>query len=88
MLMNPQRIGNMIQWIGIALTIIGMLASGYNNYKQNPQNIQLTKATETAETQKPRFLYATINVAYDTQTGKHLFLHPNGQWYEMPPRPF
>lgn len=78
----------MIQWIGIALTIIGMLANGYKYMQENPkspQNVQLTKATEP---EPKRFLYTTINVAYDIQTGKHLFQHPNGLWCEYPPKPF
>jgi hypothetical protein len=69
----------MLQWIGIALTIVGLAFNGYKQFHttqpvQNQQQVQ-------------RFQYTTINIAYDHATGKHFFQHPDGQWYGFPPRP-
>lgn len=69
----------MLQWIGIALTIVGLAMNGFKQL-QNMQPVQNVQQVQ-------RFQYATINIAYDHATGKHFFQHPNGQWYDFPPRP-
>lgn len=78
----------MLQWIGIALTIIGLLL----NKPIMPQNSLPTVQTNPAPVQTPpeqrRFLYTNLHVAFDTQTGKYYFQHADGQWYDFLPKPF
>lgn len=68
----------MLQWIGIALTIVGLAMNGFK---------QLHNAPVRNQQQVQRFQYTTINIAYDHATGKHFFQHPDGQWYAFPPHP-
>jgi hypothetical protein len=69
----------MLQWIGVALTIVGLIFNNYKNFqipvRQNQQQVQQT------------IQYSTINIAYDHATGKHYFQHGDGRWYEFPPKP-
>jgi hypothetical protein len=75
-----------LQWIGVALTIFGMLVNGYQNLKtQTPP--QPTPQAQI-QSEKPHVLICQINIAYDINTGKHYFQHPNGQWFDYPPKPF
>jgi len=79
-----------ISWVGIALTAIGMMFSGYKFVKENPEvmpkmpHVQLLRSHEAKQA---KFMYSQINVAYDVGNGKHWFQHPNGQWLDFPPKP-
>lgn len=73
----------MIQWIGIALTIIGMIWNIMPTQMPVQPQVQTVQQPEQA-----RFMITNINVAFDTQTGKYYFQHANGQWYDFLPRPF
>lgn len=79
-----------LQWIGVALTIIGMLVNGYQTMKSTPAPIQTVQTLQQPQIQseKPHVLVCQINIAYDVNTGKHYFQHPNGQWFDFPPKPF
>ena len=78
----------MIQWIGIALAIFGMLS---NFRTKNPQIAQITQQTNnTQPTQfnsKSQIAYTTINIAYDTNSGIYYFQHHDGNWHTYPPKP-
>lgn len=81
-----------ISWVGIALTAIGIMFNGYKFMKENPEvipkmpHVQLLKRHEAQPIQK-KFMYSQVNVAYDVETGKHWFQHPDSQWREFPPKP-
>jgi len=78
-----------ISWVGIALTAIGMMFSGYKFVKENPEvipkmpHVQLLRSHEA----QPRFMYSQVKIAYDVNNSKHWFQHPNGQWLDFPPKP-
>jgi len=73
-----------LQWIGIALTIVGMM---WNGYKELPEVQKKFQQTAHREVSQPKFLYLQTLIAYDTVSGKHWFQHPDGQWREFPPKP-
>jgi hypothetical protein len=77
-----------IQWIGVALTVVGLMINGYKEFKNNAQNTTQVQAdSENASQPAPTVQYSTVNIAYDHATGKHYFQHPNGQWLDFPPKP-
>lgn len=65
-----------VQWIGIGLSAIGLIWTGYKEYPNI--KYQLSPQVES------RFLYTNMIVAYDVNTGKHWFFHPDGVWREFP----
>ena len=78
----------MLAWIGIALSAIGMIFSGYEFAKKNPEivpdgrNIKKLVYRESSQ-----FMYSQIKVAYDVNYGTYWFQHPDGQWRTSPPKP-
>jgi hypothetical protein len=77
-----------LQWIGVALTILGLAMNGTKELSNIKQQYQQTNTRQANESEAKRFMYATVNLAYDVSTGKHWFQHPDGQWKEYPPKPF
>jgi hypothetical protein len=75
-----------VQWIGIALTIVGMMWNGYKELPEVQKKFQQTSSRQVANDPQ-RFQYAQITIAYDNVTGKHWFQHLDGQWRDFPPRP-
>lgn len=78
----------MIAWIGIALSAIGMIFSGYEFAKKNPEIVPKVSNVKLLNyRQPPVFMYSNVNIAYDVVHGKHWFQHPDGQWRDFPPKP-
>ena len=67
----------MIQWIGVAITILGLVLNQPNQIKQVPVQSQVHGSMQ----------YLNINIAFDHATGRHYFQHLDGRWYDYPPRP-
>ena len=67
----------MIQWIGVAITILGLVLNQPNQIKQVPVQSQVQGSMQ----------YLNINIAFDHATGRHYFQHLDGRWYDYPPRP-
>lgn len=67
----------MIQWIGVAITILGLVLNQPNQIKQVPAQSQVQGSMQ----------YLNINIAFDHATGRHYFQHLDGRWYDYPPRP-
>lgn len=74
----------MVQWVGVCLTIIGMVYNGYQQYRQTVVvQPQLTIQQPAVQSQQPIRYY---QAAFDPNTGKIYFLNPDGQWYEQIPQ--
>ncbi len=71
-----------IQWIGVAITIIGLVLNQPNNPSNTTQIIPQNQTQQQGSMQ-----YLNINIAFDHATGRHYFQHLDGRWYEYPPRP-
>lgn len=79
----------MLAWIGIALSAIGMIFSGYEFAKKNPEVVPDGRNIKRIVRSEPsKFMYSQINVAYDVTYKKHWFQHPDGQWKTFPPKPY
>ena len=71
----------MIQWIGLGLTLIGVLVNGYQKYSSQPLTMPVPKV-EYYQQQAVRYYQA----AFDPNTGKIYLLFPDGKWYEQVPQ--
>lgn len=74
----------MIQWVGIAIALVGFLWNGVKDYQKGeikfptlPQKKQLTKVVYPVQ-------YCLM--AYDPNVDKVFYQHENGIWYEYPPQ--
>ena len=63
----------MIQWIGVGLTVVGMVINGYQQLKP------LTPAVPVVE-----YYYQAV---FDPVNNKVYVLYPDGRWYEQVPTP-
>ena len=68
----------MIQWIGVGLTIIGMLANGYQQYSAKP----LTPQVPVVEYYQQQAYYQAV---FDPVNKRVYVLYPDGKWYEQIP---
>lgn len=67
----------MIQWIGVGLTVVGMVINGYQQFKP------LTPQPPVVEYQQQQAGY--YQAVFDPVNNKVYVLYPNGQWYEQIP---
>ena len=65
----------MIQWIGLGLTLIGVLVNGYRQYSTQP----LTPPVPRVE-----YYYQAV---FDPVNKRVYVLYPDGRWYEQVPVP-
>ena len=72
----------MVQWIGIGLTIVGMVYNGWRQYQQMPPPPQVIVQELYAQSQP----IMTWQVAFDPNSGKLYHLHSDGKWYEQVPQ--
>lgn len=73
----------MIQWIGVAIALVGFIWNGVKDYQKGeikiptlPQQKQLTKVVYPIQ-------YCLM--AYDPNLDKVFYRHEDGIWYEFPP---
>jgi hypothetical protein len=81
---EPKRNGQMIQWVGIVITILGLAYTGIKDYQKGdikfppmPQKPALTKVVYPVQ-------YCLM--AYDPNVDKVFYLHENGQWHDYAPQ--
>ena len=74
----------MIQWVGMCLTLVGLVYNGYQQYRQNTSVRPSLTIQQSAvqSTQSPRFYQAV----YDSATNKFHVLGLDGVWYEQVPQ--
>jgi hypothetical protein len=69
----------MIQWIGVGLTVVGMIINGYQQYSK-----PLTPAVPAVEYYQQQAYYQAV---FDPVNNKVYVLYPDGRWYEQVPTP-
>jgi len=69
----------MIQWIGVGLTVVGMVINGYQQYSK-----PLTPAVPVVEYYQQQAYYQAV---FDPVNNKVYVLYPDGRWYEQVPTP-
>lgn len=73
----------MIQWIGVAIALVGFLWNGVKDYQKG--EIKLPALPQKKELTKVVYPIQYCLMAYDPNLDKVFYLHENGQWYEFPP---
>jgi hypothetical protein len=74
----------MIQWIGVAIAILGFLWNGVKDYQKG--DIHLPKLPQKQVLTKPVYPIQYCLMAYDPNLDKVFYLHENGQWYNYAPQ--
>jgi hypothetical protein len=79
-----KRSGEMIQWVGVLITLVGLAYTGLKDYQkgdikfpQMPQKPALTKVVYPVQ-------YCLM--AYDPNVDKVFYLHENGIWHDYAPQ--
>ena len=68
----------MIQWIGVGLTVVGMVINGYQQFKP------LTPQPPVVEYYQQQAGY--YQAVFDPVNNKVYVLYPDGRWYEQIPQ--
>jgi hypothetical protein len=68
----------MIQWIGVGLTVVGMVINGYQQYSKPA----LTPSAPVVEYYQQQAYYQAV---FDPINNKVYVLYPDGRWYEQVP---
>lgn len=71
----------MIQWIGILLTVAGLVYTGVKDYQKG--DIKIPQVQKHLTAVKHPIQYCLM--AYDPNLDKVFYLHENGQWYDYAP---
>ena len=75
------RRSNMIQWIGILITVLGLAYTGVKDYQKG--DIKIPQIQKPLTVEKHPIQYCLM--AYDPNLDKVFYLHENGQWYDYAP---
>ena len=73
----------MIQWIGVAIALLGFMWNGIKDYQKG--DIILPKLPPKKELTKPIYPIQYCLMAYDPNIDKIFYLHENGQWHDYAP---
>ena len=71
----------MIQWIGIAITLLGLVYTGVKDYQKG--DIKIPNIQKPLTTVKYPIQYCLM--AYDPNLDKVFYLHENGTWHDYAP---
>jgi len=71
----------MIQWIGILLTVAGLVYTGVKDYQKG--DIKIPQVQKHLTPVKYPIQYCLM--AYDPNLDKVFYLHENGLWYDYAP---
>jgi hypothetical protein len=74
----------MIQWIGVAIAILGFLWNGVKDYQKG--EIKIPQLPPTKQLTKVVYPVQYCLMAYDPNLDKVFYLHENGIWYDYAPQ--
>ena len=72
---------NMIQWVGVLLTVAGLVYTGVKDYQKG--DIKIPQVQKHLTPVKYPIQYCLM--AYDPNLDKVFYLHENGQWHDYAP---
>lgn len=81
---HKQKGERMIQWVGIALAVLGLAYNGIKDYQKG--DIKLPKLPQKPVLTKPVYPVQYCLMAYDPNVDKVFYLHDNGQWHDYAPQ--
>lgn len=73
----------MIQWIGAAVAVLGLLYTGYKDYQNG--DVQLIKLPKKQNLTKTEYPIQYCLMAYNPNVNKVYYQHEDGLWYEYAP---
>jgi hypothetical protein len=73
----------MIQWIGVAVAVLGFLWNGVKDYQKG--EIKLPSLPQKEVLTKPVYPIQYCLMAYDPNNDKVWYQHEDGKWYEYAP---
>jgi hypothetical protein len=76
------RGSNMIQWIGVLVTVLGLAYTGFKDYQKG--DIKIPQIQKPLTVVKHPIQYCLM--AYDPNLDKVFYLHENGQWHDYAPQ--
>jgi hypothetical protein len=79
-----KRSGEMIQWVGIVITILGLAYTGVKDYQKG--DIKFPKIPQKQVLTKPVYPIQYCLMAYDPNIDRIFYLHENGIWYDYAPQ--
>jgi hypothetical protein len=75
----------MIQWVGVALAVLGFLWNGVKDYQNGAIHLPVLPQEKEVLT-KPVYPIQYCLMAYDPNVDKVFYQHENGQWYDYAPQ--
>ena len=79
-----KRNGQMIQWVGIVITILGLAYTGVKDYQKG--DIKFPPMPEKPALTKVVYPVQYCLMADDPNVDKVFYLHENGQWHDYAPQ--
>ena len=76
-------ISMMIQWIGVAVAVLGFLWNGVKDYQKG--EIKLPTLPQKPVLTNPVYPIQYCLMAYDPNVDKVFYQHEDGKWYEYAP---
>ena len=73
----------MIQWIGVIITICGLVYTGIKDIQNG--TIKIPQVSKTEGLTKTNYPIQYCLMAYDPNTNKVYYQHENGIWYDYAP---
>jgi len=73
----------MIQWIGVIITICGLVYTGFKDIQSG--NIKIPSISQNEVLTKTNYPIQYCLMAYDPNLDKVFYLHDNGQWFDYAP---
>jgi hypothetical protein len=73
----------MIQWIGVFITILGLVYTGFKDVQNGV--IKIPSVSSQGLT-KEKYPIQYCLMAYDPNTNRVYYQHENGQWYDYAPQ--
>lgn len=74
---------HMIQWLGVAIALVGFIWNGVKDYQQG--EIKIPPLTQQKQLTKVIYPIQYCLMAYDPNLDKVFYLHDNGQWFDYAP---
>lgn len=80
-----KRKDSKMQWIGIALAVVGLIYGGIKDYQNGA--IKIPQFTHTENVAQKPILYPMqyCTMAYDPNTDRVWYQHEDGVWKDTPP---
>lgn len=74
----------MIQWIGVIVTLVGLVYTGFKDVQNGI--VKIPQISQNQPLTKQQYPIQYCLMAYDPNTDRIYYQHENGQWYDYAPQ--